>query len=97
MIAGKKIRTVEIAVMSRRGNCWTLDVPSVMEVCPNCEGRSSRLIGDECGVCDGKNVIEVADVTALAKYPRILKAWKRYDLQEQAAAWEIYGERVRGT
>lgn len=81
---------IDIDIMSKRGVVRTVAAPTIMVVCPACEGRSLR---DGCYCCAGANVVEEAD---LAKYPRISAAWKRYDRQVQADAWERYGERVMG-
>lgn len=85
-------KKIEITVLTKRRHERTLNVPSAMVVCPCCEGRSASLGG--CELCAGKNVVEVADQAILSKYPRIMKAWDRFDAAEQADAWERYGERM---
>lgn len=83
---------IQVKAISKSGRYMELNVPSVSVVCPHCLGRS----GGACGVCDGLNVIQCVAPEFLTQYPRIDRAMRRYDRQEQEAAWERHGESMLG-
>lgn len=90
-------KRIEIQILTKRNKLHSLMVPAIMEVCPNCEGTSGgSFLPESCVTCNGLNVIQLANYDLIAKYPRILAAWNRFDADVQADAWERYGERLCG-
>jgi len=96
MFTTSQFRSIEVKAKAKSGRYMTLAVPSVMILCPVCNGRGIPNDRYSCECCEGQRVLEVISSDFLAQYPKIDKAMQRYDLEKQRDAWETYGERIWG-